>query len=296
MLGRPVRDRDDDPIDTPPEGASCGEHPDRDALYVCPRCSAFCCLVCWHSSVRRCHACLMKDPGPPVPWEDRERSLPGRFVATFLDAFRPTRSAPGLVRSAARSSITFALLSFVPLALLSGVIPWTLTLRFGPTWEVGLIGAPSTGDIAIDVARAGGVGLAICLALLLVVLVPYHSLSRAYGENGHPGAPTALLLYRGWLIPTSQIVQYLVIWSLPENPSSSAELFIQMAALVPIVLLFYAMLATARMASGVGPVLAMIVVLVPIALFAFVREVGQDRLSPLMPHPETPPAQTASNR
>jgi hypothetical protein len=285
-----VRDREDDPIDTPPEGASCGEHPERDALVTCPRCGSFCCLACWHNSVRRCHACLMKDPGPPVPWEDRERGLPMRFLSTLADAFRPNRSAPAFARGDWRGALSFFALTFVPLAILSGIIPYTVTLQFGPAWGTRLLGRPSSAEIAIDVVRAGGVGLLVSIVMLVLLTVPYYSLSRAYGSRGHAPAPVSVMFYRAWLIPLSQVVRHVVIWSLPlsvvvPEPSMAVHYLLEAAAVIWLILLFASMLSTARMASGVGPFASMAVVIVPFIVLSVGSMVAAEKLSPFLPRP-----------
>ncbi|MBZ0120391.1 MAG: hypothetical protein K8H88_25590, partial [Sandaracinaceae bacterium] len=86
-----MSDRDDEPIESPPEGASCAEHPERPAAVICPRCGNYACLACWHMTVRRCHACLMRDPAaaaPPIPWETQSNVF-ARFFGTLATAVRP---------------------------------------------------------------------------------------------------------------------------------------------------------------------------------------------------------------
>lgn len=275
----------DDPIESPPEGASCAEHPERDALVTCPRCGSFACIACWHNTVRRCHACLMRDPGPPVPWEDRARSLPARLVATFADALRPTRSAPTFVRSDARAAISFAVLSFLPFALLSGIIPYTHLFVFG-AGKVQLVGTPSSGALTLDVARAAGIGLLVALVKLLCVAVPYHSLSRAYAQKGHPPAALSAMLYRGWLIPFAELVLGLLTWAMPLEPSDGTITIVWVASLVPLIVLISSMLATARMASGVGPIAALVVVLVPFVLMMVLTPLGMQAIHPWLPDSE----------
>lgn len=281
-----MSDEDDRPIESPPEGASCAEHPERDALVVCPRCGSYSCLACWHNSVRRCHACLLRDPGPPVPWEDRARSLPGRFFGTIADAFRPTRSAPSFARSTWPSALSFLALTFIPLALASGIIPYTHTLVFGGG-HAQIVGSPSTQVIALDVARAAVLGLLIAAAKLLCLAVPYHSLSRAYATRGHPPAALSVILYRGWLVPVADVILGLLVWSLPIDMSDGMATMVWAASIVPIIVLISSMLATARMASGVGPVAALVVVLVPFVVMMVFTPIGMQALHPWLPDAET---------
>ncbi len=278
--------KDDDPIESPPEGASCAEHPDRDALVICPRCGSYCCITCWHNSVRLCHACLMRDPGPPVPWEDAQRSFFGRFFGTLGDAFRPNRAAPALATASSRRARTFALLSFVPIALASGLVPYTHTLGFGPSWQLHLLGRPTSAAIASDMAFAGGLGLLVALGSLLAMLLPYYSLSRAYG-SGNSEASIALMIYRAWLIPLGPLLKSIVFWSLPVETDASVALLVQIVTYVPLVVLFSSMLATARMASGVGPFAALVVVLVPLVVVGFAEPMMLQALAPFLPDPHT---------
>lgn len=280
-----MSDRDEEAIETPPEGATCAEHPDRDALVTCPRCGSFCCISCWHNAVRRCHACLVRDPGPVVPWQDAERSLPARFFGTLSDAFRPARSAPTFVQASVRSSLSFALLTFLPLALLSGIIPYTHTLGFGLSFSVTTLRAPTSADIALDVARAAGIGLLVALGMLALLAVPYHSLSRAYGSKDRPPASLALMLYRGWLIPLGGVISSVLVWSLPGEPSTGVGVLLEVASMLPLLVLISSMLSTARMASGVGPIASLVVVLVPFVLMMTVAPMGMQALAPWLPDP-----------
>lgn len=281
-----MSDRDEEPIETPPEGATCAEHPDRDALVTCPRCGSFCCISCWHNAVRRCHPCLVRDPGPVVPWQDRERSLPARFFATLGDAFRPARSAPTFVRASARSGLSFALLTFLPLALLSGIIPYTHRLGFARSFSITMLSAPTASDIAVDLARAAGIGLLVALGMFSLLAVPYHSLSRAYGSKDRPPASLAVMLYRSWLIPLGGTLSSVLVWSLPGEPTSGILVLIEVASVLPLLILISSMLSTARMASGVGPLASLVVVLVPFVLMMTVVPMGMQALAPLLPDPE----------
>lgn len=268
-----------------PEGASCAEHPERDALVTCPRCGSYCCIACWHGAVGRCHGCVMRDPGPSVPWEDRERGLAARFVGTLAGVLRPTRSAPSFAHSRWPLGVSFALLTFVPLALLSGIIPYTHHLVFGAS-QVRMVGDVDTQVLALDLARAAMVGLLVALAKLACIAVPYQSLSRAYGSGGNPTAGLSAILYRGWLIPMAELVLGLLIVFLPAEPTSAAMMIVWATSLVPLVVLISSLLSTARMASGVGPIAALVVVLVPFVLMMVFTPIGMQALRPWLPDPE----------
>lgn len=217
-----------------------------------------------------------------MPWEDPSRGLIGRFFGTVADAFRPSRSAPTFMRSRWRAGLGFFALSFVPAALLSGIIPYTHTLAFGAS-QVRLIGSPGSNEIALDIARAAAIGLAVALAKILCLAIPYHSLSRAYASGDAPSAALSAMLYRGWLIPLGEVVLSLVMWTLPIEPSEAMIVLTYAASIVPLLVLISSMLATARMASGVGPVAALVVVLVPFVLMMVITPMGMQALSPLLP-------------
>jgi hypothetical protein len=227
----------------------------------------------------------MRDPGPPVPWDDMQRSFASRFFATLGDAFRPNQAAPGFAQGHWQHGLSFFALTFLPLAVLSGIIPFTHTLLFGPSWRVSLLHQPSSAEIAIDVARAAGLGLLVCAGMFLLLMLPYYSLSRAYGSHGHPGAPFSVMLYRGWLIPLGQLLAFLVTWSLP-GVVQWALVLVEIARFLPFVVLFSSMLSTARMASGVGPIAALAVVLVPFVLFLLVGNIGMHALEPWLLGPQ----------
>ncbi len=274
------------PIESPPEGASCAEHPERDALVICPRCGSFCCIACWHGSLRRCAGCLARDPGPPVPWEDASLALPRRFAKTLTDAFRPSRSAPSFATSEWKAAFSFFALTFLPVALLSGIIPYTRTLLFG-AGVVQLVGSPSTQVIAIDIARAAGIGVLVEGAKLLCLAVPYLSLSRAYGSGRHPDAGLSVMLYRGWLVPATYLVLGLATWFLPiDSDSDGAATMVSLLSLFPLIVLISSMLSGARVASGVGPIAALVVVLVPFVVMMLVTPLGMRAIDPWLPDAE----------
>lgn len=221
-----------------------------------------------------------------MPWEDPDRGLLGRFVRTMGDAFRPTRSAPSFARSRWRSGISFALVSFVPLALLSGIIPYTHMLVFG-AGQVHVVGDPASEALALDVGRAALLGLVIATFKLLCIALPYYSLARAYGSRGNPTAPLSAVLYRGWLIPFAYMVLHVLIFMMPAAElTDGAKALLQVAHLLPLIVLISSLLATARMASGVGPIAALFVVLVPFFLMMVLDQMAMHALQPWMPDPE----------
>lgn len=254
------------PIESPPEGSTCAEHSDRPALVICPRCGSFACLSCWHGAVRRCHACVVRQPPPPVPWEDPSRGLISRFVGTLAEAGSPIITAPSFRHPGAGRALVFFLLTFPVLAAISGVVPYTARVLFGHSFEVQLSGDPSQEALIEDVLRAAGLGLAVAFAQWIALTLPFVSLSNAFADRGHPDAPLRAMLYRGWLLALFLTAQWAVPLALPESAGGSGALFAMLVSMVPFLLLLSSMRATTRMGSGVGAMTALVTIAVPFAL------------------------------
>lgn len=280
----------DDEIEGAPEGASCAEHPERTALVTCPRCGSYCCVACWQPTSQRCHRCLVLDPPEVTPWADRSRGLFPRLVATLVDAARPTASAVGFASGEWRAGISFALLTFVPLALLAGVVPLTHTLGFLPPFRVVTLGAPSEAALGLDVAQAVGLGFVVKTLELILLGLPFLSLCRAYGKPVASEPARQVLLYRAWLLPLGGpigILLSLLVWGVPLEGSDALTAAAQVLSLAPLLVFLWAMSATARV-QGVGPVAAMVVVLVSFLVMYFGEALlVQELLAPLMPDSET---------
>jgi hypothetical protein len=260
------RAEDEPPIESPPEGSVCAEHADRPALVICPRCGSYACLACWHGSVRRCHGCVARGPGPLVPWEDPSKNPFARFFGTLADAASPLLTAPSFRHPGIGRALAFFVLTFVPLAIASGIVPFTARVLFGFAFSIELVREPTQHELVLDVARAGGLGLVVRLAQWLALALPFVSLSKAYADRGHPDAPLRAMLYRGWLLPAFELSLQLAGLSLSQSPGSIAYLGTQLVGLVPLVLLLSSMRAASRMGSGVGPLTALLTIGVPFAL------------------------------
>ncbi len=268
-----MADENDDPerpIESPPEGSMCSEHPERPAVVVCPRCGAYACLSCWHGPVRSCHACLVRRPPPPVPWEDPSRGWLARVFGTLHDAAAPNTSAPAFRSAGTERAALFFALTFVPLAALSGIVPYTVLLLFGPGFSVTVQGTPMTEEIALDVFGAALIGVFIGLAEWAALTIPFISLSRAFANDGHPDAPARVMLYRGWLLPAFFLTETLVPLALPERVSLGGALLTSLLAIIPFLLLLGAMRAVTRMGSGVSAFGAILTVGVPFAIMIVV--------------------------
>jgi hypothetical protein len=284
-----VADREERPDRSAPDGAYCSEHPDRAALATCPRCGSFACIVCWHGAVDRCHRCLLRNPteaAPPIAWEDPERGPIRRFFGTIGSAFAPTRSAPAMARPDLGPALSFALLTAVPLALLEGIVPYTHTLGFG-MGQVNVIGDPPPAPdvIVVDILRAMGLSLAGNVLRLIALGLPYLSLTRSYGASTPTAAGARVLLYRAWLLSLGPVLFSIFAWLSPDPRELPAAVLLvaQALPLVPWILFFLAMLSTARLACGVGPIVAILVVIIPFALMQVCALVLQPVVEPWLP-------------
>lgn len=270
-----------------PEDALCSEHPDRPALATCPRCGSYACLVCWHTTHDRCQACILRHPeeaAPQIPWEDAAIHPLARLPRTLLTALSPIRSAVSFSRGSTPRAALFALLTILPLALLAGVVPYTHTLRFGPSFEIVILGRADDAEILLDLARAVGLSLGLTIVSLVSLALPYASLVAAYASAPErSSAAMRVLLYRGFLFPLGQILLYLFAWAAPVGTSEDVALLARLVSLIPFFLLLSSMRATARLAAGVGPVAAVVVVLVPFGVFTVIELLTGPLVAPWMP-------------
>lgn len=274
----------DNPQRSVPEGTRCSEHRERLAHFTCPRCGSHACVFCWHPAIERCQQCVRSNPteaAPPIAWETREGGVLQRYLRTLLTAFSPVRSAPAFARDDIASARSFLLLSALPFALLAGIIPHTRTLLFEGNFAISVVGKASTEDIVLDVLRAALVQLAICALQLACLLLPFASLIRAYAHPDRHIAALRVLYYRFWLLPFSVLAFYVAGWALPNaNP---IEALAQVLLVLFPVLVYIAMGATARLACALGPLMSMVVAMVPVVLLLLVEPLvvmGVERILP----------------
>jgi len=273
-----------------PEGATCGEHPERPAYFTCPRCGAHACVFCWHPAVDRCSACLTRDPteaAPPIPWEEASTGGVGAYLRTLGAAFRPVRTAPAFARDELAPALRFLWLSAVPMALLAGIIPHTRTLEFGDVFGVELLKNPDSATIALDVARAMAVQAGLFAVELAAIALPFTSLVRAYAHPTRRAAALRVVLYRVWLVPGTALLFYLGGWALPAPSQSDVipagyALLLALRVILPVYLMV-AMGATARLACGLGPGMSIVVVLVPFILSAVVDAIAVTAVEAMLP-------------
>lgn len=253
-----MSDRDEDPkVELAPEGSTCVVHPERAALVTCPRCAEPACLSCWHGAVKRCHACLLEDPGLPTPWIAPNRSFLARLFGTLGDAIRPRASAAGFARGEWRKAISFALLTIVPLAALSGIVPFTRRLLFGDTWSIVPVDEPTTAELALDLLMAAGWGVGRVALELLILGFVYLFFVQLYRERPMSSEPgLQALLYRGWLLPffgQFGVIASLVAWGLPGGggtPTLHQGIAFGLMMMAPMLLLMAGLTAAARVATA----------------------------------------------
>jgi hypothetical protein len=217
----------------------------------------------------------MQNPGAaalPIAWEEPTKPLGSRFLSTIGSALSPLASAPSFARDNTAGARTFFLLSFVPLALLAAIVPFTHTLLFRPTFTIHVIGAADERAILIDVLRALGIGLVSTLIQLCALAFPFISLARAYAVRGREAAPVRVVLYRAFLLPLGDVLFSILLWNAPAGGDlANVEAFARLIQVIPLILLFLSLRATARMASGTGPIASLVVTIVPFAALVIVQ-------------------------
>ncbi|MFK7988618.1 MAG: hypothetical protein AB8I08_21540 [Sandaracinaceae bacterium] len=278
-------------VESAPEGAHCAVHPERSALVTCPRCGSYCCIACWQGQPARCHACLLRDPGPPVPWAERDKGFGARFFGTLAGAFQPRGRAVEFTRGEWRPSLSFAALTFLPLSMLSGIVPLTHHLGFG-SFQVTLLGSPDAAALALDVAQAVGLGLAIMLAKLGLLMAAFTSLARAFGPAratlpSEPGRQ--VMLYRAWLLPlagSTGLLLSMILWGMSPEPSEAVLTLARLTSIAPLVLMLSSMLGVARQAYGIGPFASLLVVFLPFLAVFTMEPLLFGLLEPLLPSSE----------
>jgi hypothetical protein len=275
---------------------------------TCPECDRGACLFCWNEPFARCESCIQRDPArlaPPIPWEDPEGGpVLRRMIDTLVLAVRPIITAPSFARPAMGPAVRFALCTALPLALLRGVIPYTHTLRFGDTFGVATLGSPSTSLIVLDVMRAMGMSLLLVTAAWVALALPYVHLSRAYGTPLAGAAALRVLLYRAWLLAVGGLAVGpngagygllfgVAAWALPAEPANSVVLLVLLIdGVVPLLLLLFAMRATARFGAGTGAFASFALTVLPFVLLFAVGGALLSLMEPWMPQGpavDTPP-------
>jgi len=231
-----------------------------------------------------------------VAWEQRSLNVIVRYLRTVAEGLTPRASTPLLRGNRVRPAMTFALLTALPAAPLAGIIPFTHTLLFGPTFAITVQGDAGQDRIASDVAQAAGLGLGLYAVLLLALAAPYVSLSKSFGAADGAGARALrVMLYRAWLVPFGTgLFPQVVAWAMPMMEAGlGLQVAFALLGVVPLVLLLVAMRAAAVELNGIRPLTSWAVVLVPVTLFFVVQGLALEALAPIIPEPAVPETETA---
>lgn len=229
---------------------------------------------------------------PAIPWETEGVSfLPGLF-GTLRQAFSPTSTAPSMAHGDVRSALGFALLTWLPLAALQGVVPYTHTLLFNER-HVQVSGGASAVLVALDVARAASLGVLLGALQLAAMGVAFASLSSAYGQAGASIGTAAwrTLFYRGFivLLLPSLMAGGLIPSDLLANLMLFTGLFdANLYTLLVVgagVWLLTTLRTSARLAQGVGPGMSFVIPFMVMAVGVLVRLLAETACQPLMPEP-----------
>lgn len=230
---------------------------------------------------------------PAIPWETEGVSfLPGLF-GTLRQAFSPTATAPAMAHGDVRSALGFALLTWLPLAALQGVIPYTHTLLFNER-HVQVSGATSAVLVGLDVARAASLGVLLGGLQLATMGLAFASLSSAYGQAGASTSTAAwrTLFYRGFivlllpslmaggLIPSDLLANLMLFTGLFD-----ANLY-TLLVVVAGVWLLTTLRTSARLAQGVGPSMSFVIPFMVMAVGVLVRLLAETACQPLLPPPQ----------
>jgi hypothetical protein len=233
----------------------------------------------------------------PMPWENAARSWLGRFWGTFGNALTPVRGVPALCSPVVLPAWTFALLSALPLMLASGVIPFTRTVTFGPSWQITPTGYTPGMPLWLDVLTAVGLGLSVSFVSQLAWALPFRSLLKAFVDARVPAELSSAIamrfvLYRAWLVPFGMLAFDLSMWALPASLSEGAEMqptqahflaFFVFKLAPPILVLLGAQATAATLGAGLLGALA--VAIVPAILQAVVGMTIGHYTSLLVPLP-----------
>lgn len=249
------------------------------------------CFSCFFADLGRCQRCVEQHPeeiADPLPFE--ARGMIRGFFPTIATALSPRLSAPAFAigDSLARPAIFF-LLTFVPFALLRGVIPFTHRLHFGPLGRLTVVPGSSTRAIVVDVIRASGLSLLEVSAQLIALSVCYVSLASAFGREGSRTIALRTVMYRAFLLPLGGVYGILAavaIWLGP-TPSGAIDAATAIGAL-PLLPFYLSLHRSVRSVARVDLVPGLFVVMVPWVLATIVGDFTLRAMMPFLPTPAAP--------
>jgi hypothetical protein len=229
-----------------------------------------------------------------MPWEEPERGFGDRLFSTLSATFSPVRTVHAAAVGPLAPAIGFGLLTMLPCMLLWGIIPLTAKLNFGPAFTVTPSKGADSAAIALDIARAAGLGLGLSAFAWLSWTLPFTSLTAAFAPAPHTGAPARLAawrsaLYRGWVIPAGLATLYAASWMYPASLAPELlAVFALICQLVPRMLVIVHCQTLARYlgASYLG---ALGVALVPLAFEWAVGSLAMNYVQGLFPEVPAPP-------
>lgn len=199
------------------------------------------------------------------------------FFRSLRESFHPILTAGAYARGDTLGRpLVFAVLTLVPLALASGVVPFTHTLTFGDGFGVNVI--EGRGPVGPDVVRAAGIGLLLVFVRFLAVSLAFASLCKAFGQLP-PGAQSESLSRIAWraslmrahwlpLQGATGLVAGLVAWGMPRAATGNVALLLVALLVVasPLVMHFVTLRHAAIRSCGVSRLASLAVVLVPFVL------------------------------
>lgn len=288
-----------------PYGMACEHHDERPAIATCPSCGEHACVECWHQAVDACHYCVVQKPESLIlaPAWERGGNFIFNFGQTIADAFRPSRSALSMHGNRLGPAIFFFLLTALPLALLSGVIPFTHYLQFGRFFSVEVLHSASTSVLQQDVLLAAALGLVLNGLQWIAMMLPFGTIAAAFSvspeypaisgadlpDERHPNAFRILVraaLYRAWLLPLAGrhgLFFGLLLWATPETMPSSILLVFTMVTVVPLLLWFIHLRASARMTLNAGVLASFLAIVVAFVMSVLVEDFTLSLLEPWLP-------------
>ena len=222
------------------------------------------------------------DFAPPIPFELSRKSV----LSTIGFGLRPVLNAPSYAASTTGRALLFFVLSALPLALLTGIIPYTYDITF--TSLFGITTRPGA-DLIVDIVRAMGIGALVQLGEIIVLTAPFVSLCVAYGSHANrKNAALNAAFYSAWLLPLAAIIQRVGAWGLPplaEGQEVSGWFLIPgVIGVIPTVIYFVHLRSTARLAAGVGPMMSFITVGLAFALLMAEQAVVARALQDVFPN------------
>lgn len=293
-------------LEPPPSEEPCFVHDESLAVLMCPKCQRAVCMTCWQHPVLQCYDCLERAAPSefvPVPWEDSQQGWLPRFGLTLASALAPIRTAVSMRTSEIGPALRFFLLTFIPLALLAGIVEWTHTLAFGPEFQLTRIGQATDAAVLVDALTASVVGFVWVAVRSLCYALPFVSISLAFADarlNPKATSPqvraqnrtrlVSMMLYRLWLLPAAQVAESILMWAAPSDTDEGSffVVLVAMAKMIPIVLLLISMRTSTRILCGIGPLPSMAAVLLPFILVFGAEQLLATLLEPLRPQPVLP--------